>query len=91
MAGHWADIRGDLDYLAWRDSVVAGLGDAAEAKRAAAIFSHFVAINAAVSAVTGEARVLTFQPDHAGISVFEAVGGRLTLVERGPEASTQVL
>jgi len=55
------------------------------------VFSHYVAINAAMSCLTGEDRVLTFRPDHASISTLDVDAGRLTLVERGPEAATQVL
>jgi broad specificity phosphatase PhoE len=87
FAGRWADVKGDIDYAAWRG----GVGEALAQLSGAAVFSHFVAINAAVSCVTGEERVLTFRPDHASISVFEVTEGRLGLVERGPEAATQVL
>jgi broad specificity phosphatase PhoE len=85
---NWTEVKGDLDYDLWRRAV----GEAmAEQNANAAIFSHFVAINAALSCVTGEPGVLTFRPDHASITVFELAGGRLSLVERGPEAQTQVL
>jgi len=84
---HWSEVKGDLDYDAWRRSV----GQALLAKAGAAVFSHFVAINAAVSFVTGEDQVLSFRPDHASMSVFEVEDGVLTLIERGPEAATQVL
>jgi broad specificity phosphatase PhoE len=83
----WNEVQGDIDYDAWRRSV----GAAVAAKPSAAVFSHFVAINAAVSCVTGDDAVLGFRPDHASISVFEAEDGALSLVERGPEAATQVL
>jgi broad specificity phosphatase PhoE len=85
--GRWADINGDIDYLAWAKAVGEGLLEA----KSGAVFSHFVAINAALCCATGEERVMTFRPDHASISTFEVEGGRLTLVERGPEAATQVL
>jgi len=85
--GRWADIEGDLDYDGWRKAVGAALAERA----GCAVFSHFVAINAAVSCVTGEERVLAFRPDHASISTFDMEGGRLVLLERGPEAATQVL
>jgi len=85
--GRWPDIKGDLDYDAWRKSVGAALAERA----GCAVFSHFVAINAAVSCITGDDQVLSFRPDHASISTFELQDGRLTLVERGPEAATQVL
>jgi broad specificity phosphatase PhoE len=57
----------------------------------AAIFTHFVAINAAVSAATGDDRVLSFQPGHASITVFEVEDGKLRLIERGRSAVTSVL
>ena len=83
----WADIKGDIDYVAWAKAV----GEALVEVKAGAVFSHFVAINAALACATGEAQVAIFRPDHASISVFEVEGGRLTLIERGPEAATQVL
>ena len=82
----WPKVLGDIDYTSWRDAVAAAVA----AKGGAAIFSHFVAINAAVSAATGDDRVLSFRPDTASITVFETDGHRLTLVERGREAETQV-
>ena len=85
---HWADVRGDIDYDAWRASVGAAL---AEQTENTAVFSHFVAINAAVACVTGEPTVLTFRPDNCSITVFDVEGGRLRLIERGVEAETQVL
>lgn len=83
----WPKVLGDLDYRDWRD----GVGRAVASRPGAAIFSHFVAINAAVSAATGDDRVLGFRPDNASITVFETDGERLTLVERGHEAETRVL
>lgn len=85
--GTWTEIEGDLDYSAWRDAIVArlrGCGDTA-------VFSHYVAINAAVSLLTGDDRVLAFRPDHASITVLETDGERLSLVTRGVEAVTGVL
>jgi len=83
----WAEVKGDLDYDAWRRSV----GQALLSKPRAAVFSHFVAINAAVSCVTGDDQVLSFRPDHVSMSVFDVEGDVLKLIERGPEAATQVL
>jgi broad specificity phosphatase PhoE len=86
--GEWTAIIGDVDYDVWK----AGVGEALGGLDVnTAVFSHFVAINAALACVSGETRVLTFRPDHASISVLESLGGRLRLIERGPEASTQVL
>jgi len=85
--GTWGAIPGDLDYLAWRDAVAIAVA----AHPGAAIFSHFVAINAAVSAALGRPEVMMFRPDQGSITVFETDGERLTLIERGAEAETSVL
>lgn len=87
LAGRWPDIRGDLDYEAWRR----GVYGAVLARPGAAIFSHFVAINAIVSLVEGRSEVISFRPDHAAITVFAVEAGRLKLVQRGREAVTGVL
>ncbi|WP_312164052.1 histidine phosphatase family protein [Phenylobacterium sp.] len=85
--GRWKDVEGDLDYDAWRGEVVKAL----HSRGGTAVFSHYVAINAVISHLDGDERVLVFRPDHASISTLETDGERLTLVERGREASTQVL
>jgi len=85
--GTWAEIQGDLDYDAWRADIAASLlgrGDTA-------VFSHYVAINAVVSRLTGDERVLAFRPDHASVTVLETDGRTLELVKRGAEAATAVL
>lgn len=87
FAGDWAQIEGDLDYDAWRRSVAASL----IGRSRTAVFSHFVAINAVVSLLLGEAKVLSFRPDHASITVLETDGVRLSLVDKGAEAATSVL
>jgi hypothetical protein len=50
-----------------------------------------VAINAVMSLLAGDDRVLVFRPDHASITTLATDGGSLTLVEAGREASTGVL
>ena len=85
--GKWKEIQGDLDYEAWRGDMVKSLG----ARGGTAVFSHYVAINAVMSHLDGDERVLVFRPDHASISTLETDGDGLTLVERGREASTGVL
>jgi broad specificity phosphatase PhoE len=87
FTGRWADIEGDLDYDAWRRAVTAAVAS----RPGAAVFSHFVAINAVLTTLAGEAQVITLRPDHASISTFELDDDALTLVERGREAATQVL
>jgi len=87
FAGRWADIEGDLDYDAWRGTVLSAVAS----REHAAVFSHFVAINAVLTRLAGEPQVITLRPDHASISVFDLKDGVLTLIERGPEATTGVL
>ncbi|WP_421931552.1 histidine phosphatase family protein [Phenylobacterium sp.] len=85
--GRWQDVKGDLDYDAWRRDVAASL----KGRAGTAVFSHYVAINAVMSQLAGDERVLVFRPDHASISVLETDGNTLRLVEQGREASTGVL
>ena len=87
LAARWSDIRGDLDYEAWRQAIFASVA----AAPGAAIFSHFVAINAVVTLLAGEDQVITFRPDHASITTLEVTSDGLRLVERGREAATGVL
>jgi broad specificity phosphatase PhoE len=85
--GKWSEIQGDLDYVAWTREVAEGVASHPRA----AVFSHFVALNAAVSAATGGEAVAAFRPDHVSVTVFDLVDGALILVDKGREASTQVL
>jgi broad specificity phosphatase PhoE len=85
--GTWAEIRGDLDYDSWRLDIVGSL----RARGDTAVFSHYVAINAVVSHLLGDDRVLHFRPDHASITILETDGTELVLVEKGREAQTGVL
>jgi broad specificity phosphatase PhoE len=87
MSGEWGQIVGDLDYEAWRRSVAAAV-----ARRSrTAVFSHFVAINAVVSLVRGEDRVIGYRPDHASITTLGIGESGLRVIELGPEARTEVL
>jgi broad specificity phosphatase PhoE len=87
MGATWSTIRGDVDYSLWRDRVA----EAVIRNAGAAIFTHFVAINAAVSVARKEDAVLSFRPDHASVTVFDVEDGRLRLIELGRAAPTQVL
>ena len=87
FAGTWEEMEGG-DYLAWRDGVarfVAGMADGT------AVFTHFVAINAAVSFATDDPRTVVFRPGNASVTLLEAECGRLRVVELGAEAETRVL
>lgn len=85
--GTWAAIEGDLDYDVWRSDIVASLIQRGNT----AVFSHYVAINGAVSKLLGEDKVLAFRPDHTSITILETDGKTLTLIAKGSEASTGVL
>ncbi|MGZ5948233.1 MAG: histidine phosphatase family protein [Caulobacteraceae bacterium] len=85
--GLWREARGDLDYDVWRREVAASL----KARGGTAVFSHYVAINAVISTLADDDRVMTFRPDHTSITTLESDGETLTLVEKGREASTGVL
>ena len=87
MGGEWSQIQGDIDYEAWRRAVVSAL----QTRARTAVFSHFVAINAAVSKLEGTDVVVAFRPDHTSVTTLESRDGALVLVERGREAATQVL
>ena len=87
FTGAWAEIDGDIDYEAWRK----GVAEAVSQRRDAAIFSHFVAINAVLSVITGDNRVIGFRPDHTSIATLAVADGALSLVARGDEAVTEVL
>jgi broad specificity phosphatase PhoE len=85
--GTWAEIQGDLDYEAWRTAIVESLA----ARGDTAVFSHYVAINAAVSRLLDDPRVLAFRPDHTSITVLETDGKTVRLIAKGAEATTSVL
>ena len=85
MQGTWTDL-GDR-YTAFRDGVAAAL-------RAfdvdTVVFSHFVAINAAIGAATGDDRLVIRSLDNCSVTVIDVVDGRLHLVEGGHEADTLI-
>lgn len=86
MAGKWSDV--DAALREWRDAVIAALRALPDST---VVVSHFVAINAAVGAATADDQVISFSPDHCSVTVLEAEGGRLRLVERGAEGAARVL
>jgi broad specificity phosphatase PhoE len=55
-----------------------------------AVFTHYLAINAAVAQATGDARVESFAPDHASVTVLEHDGEHLRVVQLGRAAATRV-
>jgi broad specificity phosphatase PhoE len=87
FTGAWSEIEGDLDYDGWRKAVAHAVAGRANT----AVFSHFVAINAVLSHIGGDDRVIGFRPDHCSMTILDVGDDGLNLVARGPEAATGVL
>ena len=85
LSSRWSDVGPEL--LRWR----AGLLDALLAIEVpTVVVSHYVAINAAVGAATGDDRLITFSPGHTSITELAVEDGALRVVALGDEAATTV-
>lgn len=87
LDGRWSSLSADLRV--WREGVLAAMAEAA-AHGDAVVFTHHVAINAALSFAGGDDRVRIARPDNCSSTIFEVVGHKLVLVALGREADTQV-
>jgi broad specificity phosphatase PhoE len=85
MADQWPNL--DQVLQRWRREVIEVL---LSIENDTVVFTHFIAINAAVSHATEDNRVRSFSPDNASITILKTDGDRLYLVERGVEADTRV-
>jgi broad specificity phosphatase PhoE len=86
MAGEWASL--GTRYTDYRDAVAGWIASRAEDT---VVFSHFVAINAAIGAATGDDRLVIASLDNCSVTTFEVDGaGGLRLVEVGSEADTLI-
>lgn len=85
MQGGWSDLA--PRYQQWRRDVVAYL---CALSRDTIVFSHFIAINAAIGHATGDDRLRCHSPDNCSVTIFDIVGGELQLVERGVEGQTRI-
>lgn len=85
MQGGWSALSADAQ--AWRQALVDHLLDQTEN---CIIFSHFVAINAAVGAATNDDRMRIFAPDNCSVTTLENTGGQLAVVELGVTADTHI-
>lgn len=93
MRGTWQQLHenapaGSIDYLQWRHDLVASL---LAVPHDCVIYTHFVAINAAVGSAQKSDDVVCVRPDHASVTVIGNDNGRLRLIELGREADTLVL
>lgn len=85
MRGTWGDL--GVRYTAFRDGVAAALRSRSSDT---VMFSHFVAINAAIGAATGDDRVVIRSLDNCSVTVIDVIDGELHLVEGGHEADTLI-
>ncbi|TPW15594.1 MAG: 2,3-bisphosphoglycerate-dependent phosphoglycerate mutase [Acidimicrobiaceae bacterium] len=85
MNGTWNEL--GVRYTAFRDAVAAACrsrqGDSV-------LFTHFIAINAAIGAATGDDRVVIRRLDNCSVTVIDVIDGVLHLVEGGHEADTLI-
>lgn len=83
MSGSWHDVHVDQGLRDWRDQI----GQALLAlSHDTLVFSHFVAINAAVGLATKSDAVTCFKPGHASVTILRNSGGVLTVESLGQEA-----
>jgi broad specificity phosphatase PhoE len=85
MGGTWNAL--GPRYVQFRDEVVAFLRDAAVDT---VVFSHFVAINAAIGAAIGDDRIVVLALDNCSVTMIDATPDGLDLVEGGRQADTLI-
>lgn len=76
----WSDASADLRQ--WRDDVLAAI---LAVETDTAVFTHFIAINAILSAASGVAETIVARPAHASITEIDTTGGVMRLVRMGAE------
>jgi len=85
MRGQWSEQESSL--LDWRQAIIAGLmslpGDTV-------IFTHFLVLNAVVSSIQSQDKVVSYVPDNASITVLERSEDGLRLVALGREMETHI-
>jgi len=85
MAGEWTAL--GPRYTGFRDGVAERL---LQVERDTVVFSHFIAINAAIGAAVGDDRLVIRRLDNCSVTTLRIDGGRLVLVEGGAEADTLI-
>jgi broad specificity phosphatase PhoE len=83
MSGSWQDSHVDEGLRHWRDQIGQAL---LELTQDTLVFSHFVAINAAVGLASKSDAVTCFKPGHASVTILRSAGGVLTVESFGEEA-----
>lgn len=85
MAGEWAAL--GPYYTAFRDSIAERL---VRCPVDTVVFSHYIAINAAIGTAIGDDRLVIRALDNCSVTVLDVVDGRLEFVEGGHEADTLI-
>jgi len=85
MAGGWQELSTDL--LHWRQELINCLVDM---KEDCVIFSHFIAINAAVGVAQDDDRLVVFKPDNASVTTLTTDGDHLQVASLGRSIETLV-
>jgi broad specificity phosphatase PhoE len=83
MGDRWLNLESELQR--WRNGVIEAL---LEIDEDTVIFSHFIAINAAVGKAKGDDRVVVFLPDNGSITIIETGTAGLAVLRYGSEAAT---
>ncbi|WP_293950753.1 histidine phosphatase family protein [Sneathiella sp.] len=85
LAGRWSEQSDHLQH--WRSTILEFTG---RQTQDAVFFTHFVVINAIVSALEGSDNVIVFRPDHCSVTKIRLSGDGMELIEKGREAVTVV-
>lgn len=85
MQKNWSDL--SREHQVWRQGVVDAL---LALQRDAIIFSHFIAINAAVSHALNDPRMVCFSPENCSVTLLDNAGGVLRVVALGESSATVV-
>lgn len=86
MQGRWSDL--DENYLVFRDRLVEFVR---AIERDTVIFSHFVAINAVIGALTNDDRLVIRSLDNCSVTLLECDSkGKLRIAQSGHEADTLI-
>ena len=73
---------------AWREGLI---GMLKSCRSDTIVFTHFMVINAAMSAALNDERIVVMQPDYCSCTIVETSSRGIALISRGAEAQTKVL
>jgi broad specificity phosphatase PhoE len=86
MQGTWSDLGGE--YVEYRDSVVKFVQSL---ETSTVVFSHFIAINAAIGSLTGDDRLVIRSLDNCSVTLLDRdSAGNLRIAQTGHEADTLI-